>query len=419
MTLVWAFFVVELCLAWIVRLVVGSHMFIVPVVVALHAVFVLAYIVHMPRYLVPPFAVAFAIRGVLAIYDCLTLKLTPLNVDAFGYYDSAVRMAAGQYEPGKIGSIYSRLLSLVFYCTGPSRGMGEYVDILLGMTTIWLLYLALRRLGAGIRTQMIFIWVLVLFPYSVLNSIITHRETAICPAVMASAYFALCWFQKRRVGSMAACIVCLLFAASCHAGVIAMSIGYAVLFAMYSHQGKKYVVNRRTVPIVLGVSVLAVLVIFVFPNIFLSKLQGAANLQNVLHWINTEYGNSMYLRGMNVQSVADVILYAPIKTVYFLLSPLPGDWRGIVDMAVFFVDGMVYFFCIVYICRHYKTSAYKKLLLGIGLGWLATAVLFGLSTFNAGTAVRHRNKIFAVLLMMAAMASQKASKPGGADGKTA
>ena len=81
---------------------------------------------------------------------------------------------------------------------------------------------------------------------------------------------------------------------------------------------------------------------------------------------------------------------------------MPWDWRGLKDIGAFLVDSLVYVVCLCYVFKNYKYSENRKLVLALLLGFFATAFVFGVGTWNAGTAIRHRNKIFSVLLLMTA-----------------
>lgn len=124
-----------------------------------------------------------------------------------------------------------------------------------------------------------------------------------------------------------------------------------------------------------------------------------------MNQFNYEIGGSAYLSEITVRSLRDTIIFLPLKLIYFLFSPLPTNWRGLIDIIPFFIDSIWYFICLYYIVRRLKKTPYHCFVLAIGIGWLATAFVFGIGTWTAGTAIRHRNKIFAVLLMLVAASS--------------
>ena len=110
---------------------------------------------------------------------------------------------------------------------------------------------------------------------------------------------------------------------------------------------------------------------------------------------------SAYLVELGDCSWLDVVLHAPLRLLYFFASPLPRDWRGIVDAAVFVVDSSVHILCFVVLCayliimirrkRQDVSDVTARVAMVVFWAIVLCGLLFAAATGNAGTAIRHRD----------------------------
>lgn len=71
-------------------------------------------------------------------------------------------------------------------------------------------------------------------------------------------------------------------------------------------------------------------------------------------------GGAAYLIGLEINNLQEFILFSPLKSIYFLLSPLPWDWRGIYDVFTFFFDSMLYLITIISFVKYRKSFKNDK-----------------------------------------------------------
>ncbi len=366
------------------------------------------FILKQDKKIMLPMLAAFSLRLMAMVYDLSTLSLSHMNGDTIGYYNTAVQWMNGQ-APSNVYGLYSQLIGYIFRITGDSRLLVEYLNVLMGISIVWILYKCMCMCAVRKSISGVAVWILSVFPYSIYSSCVTYRETIIAMFVALSVYFALNWYLYQKWSNMFLCFASLAFASAFHAGVVVMSLGYALLFTMYSYRTDRFALNKKSI-ISLGLFISAfVLIVMVFPEIFFTKLNGISE-ESIITQVNWNYGGSAYLSWLNPNSLAQVIIASPLKLFYFLFSPLPDNWRGIVDIGTFLIDSMAYIVCVIYLCRNFKTSKYEHFIVSVFLGWLANAFVFGLGTWTAGTAIRHRNKIFMVLLLITAMSTVKKDK---------
>ena len=128
-----------------------------------------------------------------------------------------------------------------------------------------------------------------------------------------------------------------------------------------------------------------------------SKFLGPSAFDSLYETLEYTRGGSAYLVNLKVNSFFDVILYSPIKFLYFLFSPMPWNWRGISDISTFIMDSIVYLYLLVIVLKNKKNNIVKS----FGLCFLVLAFVFGLGTYTAGAAARHRYNVLPFLLVTA------------------
>ena len=405
MTIIWIALLVELIIAHLFYILIPSTV-ILTIVIGINIIVVLFCILSKSRKLALLLFFAFAIRIIFAAFDSVTLALSNTNPDTLGYYINALEWMDGT-PVNRYGTLYSHLLGYIFRFCGGTRFFAEYINVLLGVTTIWIVYKCFLLLKVDEKRCMVLLWLIALFPYAVFGSSVSYRETVIGTMTVASCYYALRWYLERRSGLMIGCMACLLFAAAFHAGIVVIGAGYALLFIFYSHQRDRFHFNRWTIPVVF-LFLLLLVGMYIYSTMFFTKFNGVSTAA-VIRQFNFDYGGSAYLKWANADSLGAVILYSPLKFIHFLFSPLPNYWRGVVDFLAFAIDSMTYFWCIFYTLKNRKASQYSNFILAMMLGMFCCSYVFGLATWTAGTAIRHRQKMFACLLVATGTASVKSS----------
>ena len=91
---------------------------------------------------------------------------------------------------------------------------------------------------------------------------------------------------------------------------------------------------------------------------------------------------------------------------YFLVVPLPNYWRGLNDVLSFALDGTIYLYFLVYLTKHRLKISRSPIAVGLMIALLGATFVFGVSVSNAGTALRHRHKIYPVFLILVALMKQ-------------
>ncbi len=188
-----------------------------------------------------------------------------------------------------------------------------------------------------------------------------------------------------------------------HAVVIGLMLGYVVIFLTYNPREDRFTFSTNTVFALITLAGSVVVLVNYF-DLFAEKFVNLESEEDFVNKVNyTTDAGSAYLNWIDVTSTAQGLLYSPVKMFYFLFSPIPLDWRGVSDAAAFFLDSSVYLWlCFaVYRTRNNRQMRWRRILSRCLMISAAIAVfVFAYGTYNSGTAVRHRAKIFSMLLVI-------------------
>ncbi|WP_020008205.1 hypothetical protein [Salinicoccus albus] len=302
------------------------------------------------------------------------------------------------------GGIYSKVLGVIFHIYGDDRLFVQFLNILVTISAILIVIRIFRMLDVPGHIQMVLVVTMSFFPHSMIFSSILLRESVISLMVVLSLYFFIRWFVKEEKGSALLSIIFILLGAVFHSAIIGILIGYLFGFIFYRHRRRTF---RFTVDSVVPFSLFALVMtyILVFPDVVTSlpifnKFEQILNSNDeVYEAFTATRGDTAYLSGLEINNLFQLILYSPIKIVYFIASPMPWSIRNFNDLISFFMDGVFYLSALILFIKNLRLIKKRPLLgiliLSIFAGWL----IFSLGISNAGTALRHRFKFFYIIIV--------------------
>jgi hypothetical protein len=404
----WAVFFVQLVLLSLFKPLISDLEVVVVLVIGLTSVFVMLRILRCTRYIQFSLVSGYLLRLFALFFDvyCRHIYVLPHSGgDSEGFFNSAVRIAA---QPGLLlgpiyGGFYSKMVGLLFLFAGSDRLLGQFVNVLLGMSTVFAIQRTLSLLQVDPKVQRRTIILAALFPHSLIFSGIFLRESVIVFLVAASTYFLVRWTVRHKFLDAVAASCLLLMASAFHAGVIGLSLGYVFLFMFYRPRIKAFRFTLSTV-MVFGVMVFVALYIYTsFGHVFLAKFQTVEDVTDIYRVASSDRGGSAYLTNLRINNFWKLLAFAPLKMLYFLVVPLPHHWRGLNDVMAFVLDGFIYGYFLIYFLRNRRRIADTPIALGLVVALLAAVFIFGVGINNAGTALRHRHKILTVFLVSFAL----------------
>lgn len=304
---------------------------------------------------------------------------------------------------------YTTFLTFLYSITHSCRMIAQYVNVLFGIGIILMVSKILQSLKVSEKAAQLALGATIFLPNMIIFSAILLREAWVEFFITASVLFFIRWFQTGRMIHIVKIIICLLCASYMHSGVLGLMMGYVVAFLTYNPRTHKIQFSASTIGC-LCILAVACILFLKQADLFTDKFQSFdfESDDDFLDKINTTSGGGAdYLTWINTNNLVVGLLFAPLKMFYFLFSPLPTEWRGLNDLIGFLMDGAVYMWLcwITYKNQAGSHSALLKKYLVTAL--LVVTFVFAYGTSNAGTAFRHRAKIFPLIAVIFATSYRK------------
>lgn len=320
---------------------------------------------------------------------------------------------------------YSVFLTYLFKIIGPQRLFAQYINVLFGLCTIVYTCKSLKIIDLDKDSLKKALTLVAFFPQlNFLNSILLRESIIICSITVSAYYFIKSIkFEDRHYIYMA--IFLGLIAAYMHSGMIGIIFGYLFSYIFYSYKKQKFLINYQTL-FLFGISLAFILLVVLKSGLFTEYFDSVLSAENKEEGeeallgrmsISREAG-SAYLSWLNGVNPLVFYLAAPLRMFYFLFSPIPFDWRHLMDVLTFLVDSIFYLYLLFTIIKYKKNNnkpIYSSFTYPLLIGFFVFTFIYGMGTSAAGTAVRHRTKCFPILVIIACIYKKENSECCGFD----
>lgn len=328
-----------------------------------------------------------------ALYYDRTVAWLPFNTtDAQSFHKLAVETANALPDVllEHFTGFYSQVLGVIYYIFGPYQFWGHFLNISFIMLAATKLMDIADLIGLTLKNKKLMVALWLYMPIPFLMGYALLREASIYYFVVLSIYHFLKWTKEYRPWDMVIAILAVIIGAKYHDGLIAIAVPYLYAFLFYSRKRKKIKINVLNIACIITALVL-----------FLGFI-GSEEGQEYIEKTNAETGGgSSYLTSLKVETPVEFLFAGPVKAVYLIYSPMPWLIRGGMDILTFCLDSSLWIYTTYLFFKNYRQvdSRYRILVLCILLG----GFVYGMGTLNTGTAIRHRNKLMplALVLMMA------------------
>ena len=191
-----------------------------------------------------------------------------------------------------------------------------------------------------------------------------------------------------------------------HSGTIFLTMGYFI----YLLGGGK---NQKILQ--WGILLVAVIGFILFKDQFLEKV-GAGDVDKILAYNNSaelKSAGSVYLESITTNSLGQIVVFLPLFMFYFLYSPTPEMIRGVLDIITLLLNSSIYIYITIIGIKTYKkvrknlSKREKQIVKALLFSALLTIAVFSVGTRNAGTAMRHRDKVLPFLIVIFAIIRNK------------
>lgn len=310
---------------------------------------------------------------------------------------------------------YSDVLTIIYMLTDGSRLFAQFINVLLSTGVLILTSNTMYKINIPEKTIHNMLKILALMPILTCLSGALLRESWVAFFLALSLYYFVGWFTEGSTNKMILTVLAAFAASYMHAGTIFVLIGFFLAFTSYKPWTREIKFSGFT--IVAGIFISLVVVVFLANMGSLGgkfSRMGDDGVEGVMvSGYGANRGDSAYLSWLNVDDPVIGFLFSPLRMFYFLFSPIPFDWRGIMDVIAFSMDSSVY----AYLCwKIFKNRKIKNGRMNVALrkyliaSILALTFVFAFGTKNAGTAMRHRAKYTTMFIVTYAISKQVESK---------
>lgn len=407
--LIWIVLLMEIILMVFLKPVGMDSQLESTIAVFIHALVVLFVLLTVPLRLKNVFIFAFLFRVIFMVWDLYARNIFELpnsGADSEMYYHNAMAI----YNNFSLineklrGSYYAKFLGTLFYLLGPQRMFAHYLNVLFGLFVVVTVYKVMQLLDISVNVTRKITFVSAFFPNSLVMSAILLREIIPTFFVALSLYYFISWYKWSSNKYIVLSLLMLGLASVFHSGVIGIFVGYAFFYLFFKREINSFGFNSKSLSAFIIVGALVFLASSQFGDMLFGKFEGADDMADIYLQANSRYGGSAYLTGITINNPIQFLFYGPLKAFYFLTSPLPLNWRGGMDIFTFVFDSSLYFITLYFIYKNWRFNYYdKKLIVGLIITLVGVSLIFGIGVGNAGSAVRHRQKIVPLILILLAL----------------
>lgn len=348
----------------------------------------------------------------------VTLGNPSLDSDAGRFWDVASMYYHNDFQVKYTAFPY--LLNWEFHIFGKNIACCLLVNIFSTMITVLIIFDLLNKLGVGRRARLISGSIICFMPYIIVTSLSLLRESYY---LIFIAFSELLFYIHLKYKDKAY----LFLAVMSTLPVLIMHIGYFPLPMLYFIFSMKHNNYRRRNEQLYLLCEFIVLLLFIYLVTNLNSVSyifnnNTSSVEDLLKKISgktyhysTLNAGSVYLIDMQVSSWDQAILFFIMKVIYYLFSPLPTNWRGFIDVGAFVFDSLIHFYVLIIGIKFFYAkkkasglnngcSNIERCMVWIGLWQILTcAVVFALGTSTAGTAIRHRDALVAIEVVILAI----------------
>lgn len=322
--------------------------------------------------------------------------------DSEGFLHSAFMVAndISLLKANIYGDMYSKFLGILFYLTSFERLIGQYINVLLGITIVVIVYKILCLLAVNEKTVIKVVALASFFPHGIIFSAILLRENLISFFVILSFFYFARWYKGNSVVNIIMSLLSIAAASLFHSGIIGVLSGYGFMYMFYKPDKNKLFFSKKSIMYFIIFVIIFFLLFNQLSHMFLGKFDKIQGANDIINTANSRLGGGAYLTHLKTESTWQLFLFSPIMMFYFLTSPLPLDWRGLNDVISFVLDGFIYFILMGYCIANTKKCINKNpILFSLLIILFFVIFTFGIGVHNSGTALRHRHKIFYLILV--------------------
>lgn len=329
------------------------------------------------------------------------------------------RQAAELYLTGidqSKGFLYVKMVAFFYRFFGVNRLIAQYVNLILGMCVIFVAEEIMNELQVSLRAKTYALLLICLLPYPAIMQILLLRESVIMFLLSLSLLFFLRWVRLAHNTHLLLSMVFAVLATLFHSGSIGILVAEMLIFALYDRRSERFVLRSESLAAMLLAAAFFGVIYLQWGNLLFRKFKDIDSASAIIE--KAEFNNrgaAAYTAGFSIANpVLNLIINTPIRMLYFLGSPVPWGWRGLLDVIGFVFSTLPY--GVIY-CRAFAKlknkaqSTYKPHVIMLLLILLVSSVAFAWGVSNSGVALRHRDKMIIFYIILLAVCESETSHP--------
>lgn len=293
------------------------------------------------------------------------------------------------------------------------------VNILLTTLMILLIMVVLNRFQVTSNTRIFVILMANFFPYSIIITNSLWRESIHFFFLTASFFKYIDYIQTDKYADLFVAVIATTPVLLLHVGYFPIILAFLIDILLHD-KGKHGKIHTKKL-LIISTFLLFIILAFSFGSVDTYLTQnGKGVIEGIIDRIaggtrdeSVATAGSLYLPGVRITSIGTLILYTPLKFLFYLLSPLPMNWRNLLDIIAFLLDGCLHCYLIGFSIKRLaiargnaiETTEARIVKVGVYASTMC-ALAFCLGTTTAGTAIRHRCVLIGVELITYALASK-------------
>ncbi len=340
----------------------------------------------------------------LVIYDRFIASLDSTDPEAF--HRAAIQKMNGDYSLN-YGSFYTDLLSYIYKLFSLQRIAAQYFNVLLAITSALILIRILKLMKIDEKYITLALAFFSFSPNRMLMTAVLRREALIVFFISISVYNYILWWNNNKMANFILSMLFCLLGSLFHSGIVGLAVGYLLSLLLYNRNENKFRFNYYTIG---GMVFFTFLILFLnvrFGSVLFAKLQ-FNDASQIINNVSIGRGSSGYSVGFYTGNIyIDLVINTPIRVVYYVLSPMPWDWRGLGDVVAFCLSSLFYFVGYVLFYKVMKKKIAlnheEKIIIVFFLCMIVSDIIFAWGVKNAGTAMRHRDKFIIPYIVMSVL----------------
>lgn len=357
---------------------------------------------RLKNYLLTVFSVAFLARIALIAVD-RTVGILPTPPIASGHNQRAIDLAIA-WSNGQIfgpvteiftmRGLMAHILAPFYVVIGHTPITGRIAIAFISLFVGYLIF----RLARGVtnrRTALIAGTVVLFWPTILARSIVIQREIVMVVVLLGFLWASVQWLDTITLPTVAIGIFAILATFTLRKEnllLIAVMVGFVGL------------VKSRDRPYYLAGAVLISIPFLAYFVLNFGQFTGFGTTLSPetldAFAYGRAHGDAAYLVGLHYNTWLDIMLYAPIKVIYFLYSPLPWQIRGVTELLVG-GSAILLLIATMGVRRGIGILQDKPYYMGLLLSYLLTGVItYSIIEMNYGAAVRRRIQFIPILLLL-------------------